>query len=75
MRTYTQFKYWSIVEGGNVLRISMRNDQRDELFVIVPVAATSGRALRQARERGLDALSVAIDSECPPGQVFLNGEG
>jgi len=57
-----------------VLRISMRNDQRDELFVIVPIAATSGRALRQARERGLDALTAALDNGVEPGQVLIPEE-
>lgn len=57
-----------------MLRISMRNDQRDELFVIVPIAATSGRALRQARERGLDALTAALDNGVEPGQVLIPEE-
>lgn len=70
MSTYTQYKYWSIIEGCNVMRLSMRNDRGDEYFSIVP-CGSSGKAARQARENALDVISDAIERGDEPGQVMM----
>lgn len=52
------------------MRLSMRNERGDELFVITP-CGSGGKSARQARETALDALADAIDAQHAPGRVML----
>jgi len=71
--TYTQFRYYSIVEGRHVARLAVRNAQSDELFVIVPQDG-SGAYNRSWRTKGLEALEGALEAGHPPGRVKVDEE-
>jgi hypothetical protein len=73
MMVYTQFRYWSIIEGRHVARLAVRNPQGDELFVIVPQDG-SGAYNRSWRTKGLEALEGALSHEHPPGRVQVDEE-
>lgn len=71
--TYTQFRYWSVIEGCHVTRLSVRDANGGELFVIVPQDG-SGAKNRAWRTKGLEALEGAIASGHPPGRVTVDRE-
>lgn len=69
--TYTQFRYWSIVEGRHVARLAVRNPDGDELFAVVPQDG-SGAYNRSWRTKGLEALEGALAAGHPPGRVLVD---
>jgi hypothetical protein len=71
--TYTQFRYWSIIEGKHVARLAVRDPQGGELFAIVPQDG-SGAYNRNWRNKGLEALEQALVHGHPPGQVTVDKE-
>jgi len=67
---YSMFRYYSIVEGMNVARLSTRNEHGDELHVIVAQDG-SGARNRAMRTKGLEALEEALEQGHPPGRVMV----
>lgn len=60
--TYTQYRYYSVIAGMHVSRLSVRNEHGDEVFVIVPQSG-SGAQNRAWRTKGLDALEAAVAAD------------
>lgn len=67
---WVERKYWSIMHGGDVARISAcRREDGREYFAVVDLAG--GRKYRERRDEVLDILERAIDRGDDPGEVRL----
>ncbi len=71
---WREYRFWSVVHGGRVSRISLFNLAGDEFFTFVDAADgkdAEGRHYRQRREIALDMLQEAVTDGLNPGEVRL----
>lgn len=68
---YREYKYWSVITGGMVSRISVFDEHGAEYYMIVHIATK--RSYRQDRETALLAIADAMRLGYDPGEVILNG--
>ena len=67
---WQEIRFYCPMRDANMTRISMFDRRGGELFQVIPTAP-GGRARREARERALDAIEMAIEQGCEPGEVVL----
>lgn len=68
-QTYTEFRYYSPIQDGEMVRLSMANKNLQEFYMVLPVEA--GKAYRQRRDDALSAISEAIETGLKPGRVMV----
>jgi hypothetical protein len=67
---YREFRFWSPMLGANAARISVPDERNAEHFAII--VANSGKELREARSRALDAIMAHIEAGYAAGEVNIN---
>lgn len=65
---YAMFRYWSVVHGMHVARLSVAGADGGELFIIVPQDGSGGQN-RAKKARGLDLLEAAVASKTEAGEI------
>jgi hypothetical protein len=70
---WREYKYWSIVHGRTVARISTFDPRGGELWVWVDATdgKVNGKTYRERRENALDMLHEALALGLEPGEVRL----
>lgn len=69
---WREYKFWSIMHGARMARLSLFNVANDEYFCFVDASDgkdPEGRYYRQRREIGLEMLEEAVHSGLQPGEV------
>ena len=73
---YSQHRYWSVIHGFSVARLSIADERGAEHFAIVPTEAVRGDehrvAWRDRRDKALAAIADHIEAGQPAGQLELD---
>ena len=70
---FREYRYWSMTDGGEVLRLSATCSDGQERFVMLDVNQP-GREYRKQREIARRALESAVRRGLPPGRLHLSYE-
>lgn len=79
---YREFRYWSPLLGGEAVRLSVTGGEEAAIFhgagaagaeYFAIIEASSGRSMREARERAFEAIDRAIRRGDAPGEVRVEG--
>ena len=67
---WSEIRFYCPFRDANMTRIYAFDAKGGEFWQAIPTAP-GGRARREARERALDAIEMAIEQGCEPGEVVL----